>query len=165
MYLAETPDQQALRKELREYFAAMLTPEVRAEVRAAEIEAGTAKALTPSSAEFIEKASGIKQRYVLDKAGVLDFARALSAMGVILRRDKVAWRGLSADFAPWPSFIPRALPRVTAGPCPPGTGSVSASIARRHVSRSLPCQIRSSPASSLSARRWGKTSARLRGPC
>ena len=32
MYLAETPEQQALRKELREYFAAMLTPEVRAEL-------------------------------------------------------------------------------------------------------------------------------------
>jgi len=32
MYLAETPDQQALRKELREYFAALLTPEVRATV-------------------------------------------------------------------------------------------------------------------------------------
>lgn len=32
MYLAETPDQQALRKELREYFAAMLTPEVRADL-------------------------------------------------------------------------------------------------------------------------------------
>lgn len=32
MYLAETPDQQALRKELREYFAAFLTPEVRAEL-------------------------------------------------------------------------------------------------------------------------------------
>jgi 3-oxocholest-4-en-26-oyl-CoA dehydrogenase alpha subunit len=32
MYLAETPDQQALRKELREYFAHLLTPEVRAEL-------------------------------------------------------------------------------------------------------------------------------------
>ena len=32
MYLAETPEQQALRKELREYFAAMLTPVVRAEL-------------------------------------------------------------------------------------------------------------------------------------
>jgi alkylation response protein AidB-like acyl-CoA dehydrogenase len=32
MYLAETPEQQALRKELREYFASMLTPEVRAEL-------------------------------------------------------------------------------------------------------------------------------------
>ena len=35
MYLTETPDQQALRKELREYFAAMLTPDVRAELGAA----------------------------------------------------------------------------------------------------------------------------------
>jgi beta-ketodecanoyl-[acyl-carrier-protein] synthase len=42
---------------------------------AAEIEAGTLTALTPSSAEFIEKASGIKQRYVIDKAGVLDPSR------------------------------------------------------------------------------------------
>ena len=36
------------------------------------IEAGTVTAVTDSSVEFIEKASGIKQRYVLDKAGVLD---------------------------------------------------------------------------------------------
>ncbi len=34
MHLAETPEQQALRKELREYFAALLTPEVRAELGA-----------------------------------------------------------------------------------------------------------------------------------
>ena len=42
---------------------------------AAEIAAGTRQALTHSSVEFIEKASGIKQRYVLDKAGVLDPTR------------------------------------------------------------------------------------------
>ena len=42
---------------------------------AAEIAAGTRPALTHSSVEFIEKASGIKQRYVLDKAGVLDPTR------------------------------------------------------------------------------------------
>ena len=42
---------------------------------AAEIAAGTRTALQPSSEEFIEKASGIKQRYVLDKTGVLDPAR------------------------------------------------------------------------------------------
>jgi len=42
---------------------------------AAEIAAGTRSALTESSVEFIEKASGIKRRYVLDKAGVLDPAR------------------------------------------------------------------------------------------
>jgi beta-ketodecanoyl-[acyl-carrier-protein] synthase len=36
------------------------------------IEAGDIVALEPSSAEFIEKASGIKSRYVLNKSGVLD---------------------------------------------------------------------------------------------
>jgi beta-ketodecanoyl-[acyl-carrier-protein] synthase len=42
---------------------------------AAEIEAGTVTALSPSSVEFIEKASGIKQRYVMDKEGILDIHR------------------------------------------------------------------------------------------
>ena len=36
------------------------------------IAAGTVRALDPSSVEFIEKASGIKARHVVDKAGVLD---------------------------------------------------------------------------------------------
>src|SRR5699024_8018636 len=39
---------------------------------AVAIEAGERDALTPSSSVFIEKASGIKQRYVLDKEGILD---------------------------------------------------------------------------------------------
>ena len=39
---------------------------------AAAIAAGERAALVPSSVEFIEKASGIHQRYVIDKAGVLD---------------------------------------------------------------------------------------------
>jgi len=39
---------------------------------AAAIEAGELEALTPSSVEFIEKASGIKSRFVVDKAGILD---------------------------------------------------------------------------------------------
>ncbi len=39
---------------------------------AAAIEAGTVLALSPSSVEFIEKASGIKARYVLSKAPILD---------------------------------------------------------------------------------------------
>ena len=39
---------------------------------AAEIAAGTRAPLQPSSVEFIEKASGIQQRYVFDKTGVLD---------------------------------------------------------------------------------------------
>jgi beta-ketodecanoyl-[acyl-carrier-protein] synthase len=40
--------------------------------RAAEIASGAAAPLQPSSAEFIEKASGIKSRYVVDKEGILD---------------------------------------------------------------------------------------------
>jgi len=39
---------------------------------ASAIEAGTVTALEPSSAGFIEKASGIKSRYVMNKDGVLD---------------------------------------------------------------------------------------------
>jgi beta-ketodecanoyl-[acyl-carrier-protein] synthase len=39
---------------------------------AAEIAAGELAALEPSSTEFIEKASGIKSRHVIDKANVLD---------------------------------------------------------------------------------------------
>ncbi len=39
------------------------------------IAAGELPPLQPSSAEFIEKASGIKSRYVMDKAGVLDPGR------------------------------------------------------------------------------------------
>lgn len=39
---------------------------------AADIAAGTHAALQHSSVEFIEKASGIRQRYVMEKTGVLD---------------------------------------------------------------------------------------------
>lgn len=42
---------------------------------AAAIDAGTVVAKQYSSSEFIEKASGIQQRYVLDKVGVLDPTR------------------------------------------------------------------------------------------
>jgi beta-ketodecanoyl-[acyl-carrier-protein] synthase len=45
------------------------------EENAAAIAAGEIGAVPESSAEFIEKASGIKRRYVVDKAGVLDPAR------------------------------------------------------------------------------------------
>jgi beta-ketodecanoyl-[acyl-carrier-protein] synthase len=43
--------------------------------RAAAIAAGQAQPLPHSSVEFIEKASGIQQRYVIDKVGVLDPTR------------------------------------------------------------------------------------------
>ena len=39
---------------------------------AAEIAEGEVEALTPSSVDFIEKASGIKSRFVVDKAGIID---------------------------------------------------------------------------------------------
>ncbi len=39
---------------------------------AAAIERGDVQALTESSAAFIEKASGIKSRFVMDKDGILD---------------------------------------------------------------------------------------------
>jgi len=39
------------------------------------IAAGELEPKTHSSVEFIEKASGIKSRYVLDKAGIIDPAR------------------------------------------------------------------------------------------
>ena len=39
---------------------------------AQQIADGTIAALLPSSAEFIEKASGIKARYVMDKSGIID---------------------------------------------------------------------------------------------
>ena len=42
-----------------------------------EIENGAVQALEFSSAEFIEKASGIKSRYVIDKEGILDINRMM----------------------------------------------------------------------------------------
>ncbi len=42
---------------------------------AAAIAAGDIEPLQPSSAEFVEKASGIQSRFVVDKAGILDPAR------------------------------------------------------------------------------------------
>ena len=42
---------------------------------AAAVAAGDLAPLQPSSAEFVEKASGIKARHVIDKAGILDIAR------------------------------------------------------------------------------------------
>ncbi len=42
------------------------------DAHAAEIAAGTRTAMRESTPEFIEKASGIKQRYAADKVGVLD---------------------------------------------------------------------------------------------
>lgn len=79
---------------------------------AADIEAGEVSALEPSSAEFIEKVSGIKSRYVMEKSGILDPeimapvipARKLgeelsvmAEMGVAALKDALADAGLEAS--------------------------------------------------------------------
>jgi len=46
--------------------------EIENAAHAADIAAGTRQPIPPSSVEFIEKASGIKRRYVMEKSGVLD---------------------------------------------------------------------------------------------
>lgn len=47
---------------------------------AQEIAAGEIAALLPSSAEFVEKASGIKSRYVVNKSGIIDPARLVPVL-------------------------------------------------------------------------------------
>ena len=42
-----------------------------------QIDSGAMDALVPSSSEFIKKASGIEQRYVQDKEGILDITLSL----------------------------------------------------------------------------------------
>lgn len=65
-----TPPQSISNEELVESFNAYVERRNRAQADA--IAAGTLAALEPSSVEFIEKASGIKARHVVDKASVLD---------------------------------------------------------------------------------------------
>ncbi len=81
------------------------------QTHAAEIEAGTVKALAPSSVEFIEKASGIKARHVMSKAPLLDpeimaprwaerpddELSVLAEMGVKAARDALARAGRDAS--------------------------------------------------------------------
>ena len=77
---------------------------------ASEIAAGAFTALTPSNVEFIEKASGIKRRYVLEKTGVLDPTRMrprfaqraddeislMAEIGVAAAKDALARAGKTA---------------------------------------------------------------------
>ena len=76
-------------------------------MHAAEIEAGTRTPIAQSSVEFIEKASGIKRRYVMEKSGVLDPLRMrpkfrarpdseismMAEIGVAAARDALARAG------------------------------------------------------------------------
>ena len=68
-----TPVESITNAELVESFNAYV--ERHNAAHAGEIEAGEVEPLSPSSVEFIEKASGIKARYVVNKAGVLDVER------------------------------------------------------------------------------------------
>ncbi len=65
-----TPPQTVSNAELVEAFNAYVTDFNRE--HEAEIASGAVEALQPSSPEFIEKASGIKSRHVVDRAGILD---------------------------------------------------------------------------------------------
>jgi len=65
-----TPDQSISNSELVQSFNAYVERFNAANAEA--IAAGEVEALAPSSPEFIEKASGIKSRFVVDKAGILD---------------------------------------------------------------------------------------------
>lgn len=74
---------------------------------AAEIAAGTRQSIPQSSVEFVEKASGIKRRYVMEKSGVLDPKRMrprlkarldseislMAEIGVAAARDALARAG------------------------------------------------------------------------
>ncbi|HOB14121.1 MAG TPA: beta-ketoacyl-ACP synthase III [Novosphingobium sp.] len=78
---------------------------------AAEIAAGMVSELAPSSCEFIEKASGIKSRYVMSKAALLDpeimtprwperpddELSVLAEMGVLAARDALERAGRQAS--------------------------------------------------------------------
>ena len=65
-----TPAERVTNAELVEAFNAFV--EIHNARHAAEIAAGEMEALAPSSVEFIEKASGIKSRYVMNRSGVVD---------------------------------------------------------------------------------------------
>lgn len=73
-----TPEQSISNDELVASFNAYV--ERFNEENKAAIEAGEMEPLGPSSSEFIEKASGIKSRYVIDKTGVLDPTRMKPAI-------------------------------------------------------------------------------------
>lgn len=77
---------------------------------AADISAGTREPLSPSSVEFIEKASGIHSRFVVDKDGILDPSHmaprldkrdndqvsVMAEIGVIAAKDALARAGRDA---------------------------------------------------------------------
>ncbi len=104
-----TPEQSISNAELVESFNAWA--DLYNAENAAAIAAGELTAQDHSSVEFIEKASGIKSRYVIDKAGILDPERMVPRiaersneepslqceMGVTASREAMAMAGKTAD--------------------------------------------------------------------
>ena len=104
-----TPPQSVSNAELVTAFNAYVA--LHNDENAAAIAAGDRTALTPSSVEFVEKASGIKSRYVMDKAGVIDPTvmrpaiperpndeiSVMAEIGVAAARDAVARWGKGVD--------------------------------------------------------------------
>ncbi|MCC2602972.1 beta-ketoacyl-ACP synthase III [Sphingopyxis yananensis] len=103
-----TPDQSIDNKELVASFNAYVA--LYNQDHADQIASGTMEALAPSSVEFIEKASGIHSRFVVDKDGILDPAHmaprlaersneelsVLAEIGVIAAQDALARAGRDA---------------------------------------------------------------------
>lgn len=82
---------------------------------AVAIEQGDVQALTESSAAFIEKASGIKSRFVMDKDGILDPKRMTPAC-----RSAPTTSGRSSARWPWappskPCSVPARPPPISTG--------------------------------------------------
>ena len=104
-----TPEESISNEELVESFNAYV--EKYNAAHAKEIERGEVEALEPSSVDFIEKASGIKARYVVNKSGILDTDRMvpdipersneelsiLAEIGVNACRDALERAGKTAD--------------------------------------------------------------------
>lgn len=78
---------------------------------AAAIERGEVQALTESSAAFIEKASGIKSRFVMDKDGILDPQRMAPRLPSAATTN-------GRCFARWPSVPPNKPCSAPARPPP-----------------------------------------------
>jgi len=104
-----TPDQSVSNAELVVAFNAYV--EAYNAEHAAAITAGTTEALTPSSEAFIEKASGIKSRHVVNKSGIIDPSimrpiipergneqiSIMAEIGVAAARDAIAHWGKDAS--------------------------------------------------------------------
>ncbi|MCI5063417.1 MAG: beta-ketoacyl-ACP synthase III, partial [Algiphilus sp.] len=104
-----TPEQKISNEELVESFNTYVA--LYNEEHAEAIAAGTVQPLQPSSAEFIEKASGIRSRYVLDREGILDPKRMrprlptrandepsfMCEMGVVACREALQQAGVGVD--------------------------------------------------------------------